>query len=739
MDINENLVKYFKENKTLKTYCGVEMAIEHETMRIKDDRISKNPHPKVFGPKLKNKYITTDFAESQMELITPVFTDVNALYDFSTTLFDIANLELEKEEFLLAYSIPPVIESDDEIVPAVFEDTPEGVSAMNYRKRLVEIYGKRKQTFSGIHFNFSFRPEFIEHFLDKNSVYMKIARNYNKYKFLTVALLSATPSLHKSFFGKDIDKMTSIRNSELGYRNLNKLNINYNSVDEFITSVEDEIKNGKIYDEREIYSAIRIKTKSKNLLRDLKEDTIRYVELRNIDLNPYERCGISKDGISFLNALVLYCLVKETKYEYDVDYVSDFVAKTYDYDTIIDDLGISINELIINTLEDMESTLSGLICNTSIVSKYLMEVKNGQFLYKKVQEDIEKFGYENFILNVSKEHKTESHNNRFRFFGYEDMELSTQILMREAIKNGIDIDVYDKKDNFIKLSKGDRKEYIKQATKTSLDDYATVCKMENKVVTKKVLSENNIKVPLGNDFTDKESAINYAKELKNNFVIKPKSTNFGLGINIFINDAEETDIISAIDIAFSYDDTVIVEEYISGNEYRFLVIGDECVGVLNRVPANVIGDGKKSIKELVDIKNTDKLRGHGYKTPLEIIEIDENALLFLKGQQKDENYIPKVDEIVYLRQNSNISTGGDSIDYTDDMPKFYKDIAVEASKAIGAVISGVDIIISDYTKIDSEYAIIELNFNPAIHIHSFPYKGVERNIANKILQQLKLI
>ncbi|MDZ5000828.1 bifunctional glutamate--cysteine ligase GshA/glutathione synthetase GshB, partial [Clostridium perfringens] len=96
-------------------------------------------------------------------------------------------------------------------------------------------------------------------------------------------------------------------------------------------------------------------------------------------------------------------------------------------------------------------------------------------------------------------------------------------------------------------------------------------------------------------------------------------------------------------------------------------------------------------------------------------------------------------EIVYLRENSNISTGGDSIDYTDLIPQRFKDIAVESAKAVGANICGVDMMIEDYNDENSNYSIIELNFNPAIHIHSYPYKGNEREIAKEILSLLELI
>ena len=172
--------------------------------------------------------------------------------------------------------------------------------------------------------------------------------------------------------------------------------------------------------------------------------------------------------------------------------------------------------------------------------------------------------------------------------------------------------------------------------------------------------------------------------------------------------------------ALSYDTIILIEEFIAGKEYRFLVIGDEVAGVLHRVPANVVGDGRSTIEELVNEKNKNPLRGEGYVTPLKNKAWQCGEGVFsLTG--KDISYIPKREEIVYLRENSNISTGGDSIDYTDEVHQDYKDIAVQAAKAVGAKIRGADIIIQDIKAAarDENYSIIELNFNPALHIHDF--------------------
>ncbi len=323
--------------------------------------------------------------------------------------------------------------------------------------------------------------------------------------------------------------------------------------------------------------------------------------------------------------------------------------------------------------------------------------------------------------------------------GYEGLELSTQIVIKEAINRGIEVEVLDWDDNFIRLKKAGKTEYLKQATRTSIDTYISPLIMENKEVTKLVLRENQLCVPTGitvrinDDY--REKVINF---LGQDIVIKPKSTNFGQGVVILKQPYTEQDALSALEQAFKFDDSVMIEQFISGREYRFLVIGDEVAAILHRVPANVMGDGKHTIAELVAQKNQDPLRGKGYVTPLEKIDLGLLEKEYLAFQGKDFQNIPARDETVYLRENSNISTGGDSIDFTDEIIDEYKIIAINAAKSVGAKICGADIIISDIKEGPNKenYSIIELNFNPALHIHDFPYKGKNRQVEKKILDLL---
>ncbi|MFC1669345.1 bifunctional glutamate--cysteine ligase GshA/glutathione synthetase GshB [Spirochaetota bacterium] len=320
--------------------------------------------------------------------------------------------------------------------------------------------------------------------------------------------------------------------------------------------------------------------------------------------------------------------------------------------------------------------------------------------------------------------------------GYEDLEISTQILIRDALARGIKVDILDRSSNFIRLEKDGKIEYVKEASKTSMDSYVTFHLMENKVVSKKILEENEFNVPHGRDFVDHQRALEfYKKNLDKKIVIKPTTANFGLGITIVEKNSQIDIVTSAIRNAFSHSDSIIIEEFIDGDELRFLVIDYKTIAVCKRVPANIIGDGESNIRELVEIKNRDLRRGTGHVRPLEKIQLEGEEKQVLRDYGYTIDSIPGKNEQVYLRLNSNISTGGDSYDVTDSVHDYYKEIASKASKAVVARICGVDIIANDYTKA-GEYSILELNFNPVLYIHDYPYEGKNRKVGVKILDLL---
>ncbi|OEF97464.1 bifunctional glutamate--cysteine ligase GshA/glutathione synthetase GshB [Desulfuribacillus alkaliarsenatis] len=319
------------------------------------------------------------------------------------------------------------------------------------------------------------------------------------------------------------------------------------------------------------------------------------------------------------------------------------------------------------------------------------------------------------------------------------LELSTKIVIEEALRRNIKVEILDEQGQFIRLRKGDKVEYIKQATKTSIDSYVVPLIMENKEVTKIILREHGINVPGGISVSSEQEAIvKWSNYKGQDIVVKPKSTNFGEGVQILKANHTLEDYKVAIEQALTFDSSVMIEEFVTGKEYRFLVIADEVVAILHRIPANVIGDGVSTIEELIRAKNDDPLRGTGHVTPFEKIQLGAIERENLRMQGKTASDVPEQGQIIYLRENSNVSTGGDSIDFTDDIPTEYKEIAIKAVKAVGAKMCGLDMMIDDINAKPSpdNYSIIELNFNPAIYLHNFPYKGINRQVEKKVLDAI---
>lgn len=773
MDFLQSIIKH---NLTDLLFTG-NFGLEKENLRVdQNGNLALTPHPAVLGDKAKHPYITTDFAESQIEMVTPPLGSPKEVLNFMQALHDMVSEQMVNE-YLWPYSLPAVLPEDNNLIKEAQFSIPE---ITEYREYLSHRYGKRKQLISGVHYNFSFNDKFmnllykVEHdnlsyreFRDQ--VYLKLARYYLKYCWLFIYLFGANSVMHESYMegnAYSIDKInedsyifkgaSSFRNGVNGYRNIEYFYVSYNSLYDYIADINMAIENGQIIEAKEYYSQLRLKGHSKGrVLEDLKQNGINYIEIRTLDLNPLVPLGITLDSLELIHLFMVYALLAPDFYLSDDEYrlanQNQVLAADGDYTK-----GImlhfsakktkNLNNWGIEVLDNMYSILSSLDIDKEklqVINKYKLRLETMEANPAAIiEEEVKKYGYVDYFMSKAKEYLTDTNQHYYKFSGFEDLELSTQILLKEAVLNGIEFRFLDRQDNFIELFSHGERHIVKQATKTEVDNYATILAMENKIITKELMLRYNIVVPNGYGYASQDEAmLDYPLYSGRSLVIKPNSTNFGYGVSIFKSKFTKADYKTALKIAFSYDKKVLIEDFVYGKEYRFFVIDGRTVAVLHREPANVVGDGEKSISQLVAVKNDNPLRGTGYKTPLEKIALGIVEETFLKHQGLDFNYIPKPGEKVFLRENSNISTGGDSIDFTDIMPQSYKRIAIKAAISVGARICGVDMIIKNIQNPypENNYAVIELNFNPAIHIHTYPYKGRDRKLARQILQLLKLV
>jgi glutamate--cysteine ligase len=343
--------------------AGISHGIEKESLRVDSTgHLAHTPHPEALGSALTHASITTDFSEALVEFITPVFHAAQDSLSYLSKLHSYTYAKLPREELLWTSSMPCVIGQDEEIPLAQYGSSNVGRLKTLYRMGLSHRYGRTMQTIAGIHYNFSLPDEFWELYRDitgaqqelqdfKTEQYFRLIRNFRRHSWLLLYLFGASPALCKSFVQhrpahglEELDEhslyapyATSLRMGDLGYTSKAQagLHISYNSLDEYATGLLNAIKipyepysqfrgehgepvqlNSSILQiENEFYSTIRPKRVSHSGVRPvhmLREQGVEYIEVRLLDLNPFLPVGIDEEEISFLNAFLLFCLLRDS-------------------------------------------------------------------------------------------------------------------------------------------------------------------------------------------------------------------------------------------------------------------------------------------------------------------------------------------------------------------------------------------------------------------------------------------
>lgn len=311
---------------------------------------------------------------------------------------------------------------------------------------------------------------------------------------------------------------------------------------------------------------------------------------------------------------------------------------------------------------------------------------------------------------------------------------STRAILEEAQKRGIPVSRLGQ-ESLLRLGYG-KYSRIVQASLTDVPNCISVDISGNKQLTKQILSEHGIPVPYGEIAYTEQAALWIAREIGYPVVVKPFDANQGKGVTLDVRN--DSQLSEAYREAAKFSRAVIVERFIRGKDYRILVVGNKVSAVSERRPPSVIGDGIHSIRQLVDIENHSVHRGSNHEKPLTRIKLDGIARQALKRRGLEEDSIPEAGDVVYLRENGNLSTGGTARDCTEEIAPYNRELAVRAAKAIGLDIAGIDMTAEDISKPigKDNGAVIEINAAPGLRMHLYPTEGKPRNVAADILDML---
>lgn len=344
------------------TLRGMRRGLEKESLRVNPDgSLAQTPHPAALGSALTHPWITTDYSEALVELITPATGSIAETLTFLDDIHRFVYAHIG-EEMLWVNSMPCVLGPDENIPLAQYGSSNIGRMKTLYRRGLGVRYGRRMQTIAGIHYNLSFPDEFFRRWQEvegdqrplqdfRSEKYFGLVRNFQRQSWLLLYLLGASPAVCASFLrGRDhhlqacgqgtlyLPEATSLRMSSLGYQNTvqSELQVSYNGLDEYVRDLThairtpyppfeaiglkdadghyQQINTNLLQIENEYYGLIRPKrstARNERPTQALSRRGVEYVELRCVDLNPFVPIGIDSTSAHFLEVFALHCLLSE--------------------------------------------------------------------------------------------------------------------------------------------------------------------------------------------------------------------------------------------------------------------------------------------------------------------------------------------------------------------------------------------------------------------------------------------
>ena len=353
----QNRIRKLSQGNLAADLRGGSHGIEKESLRVNPDgSIATTGHPQALGSALTNRYITTDYSEALLEFVTPPEDSTWGALQFLCDIHQFVH-EVIGDELLWAFSMPCNLPKESEIPLARYGDSNIGQMKTVYRRGLGYRYGRYMQVIAGLHFNYSFPDSFWETYSEmekwtgnfgqlKSNAYFGLVRNVRRLDWLLLYLFGASPIVCKSFIARkqvDLEELdsntyfgryaTSLRMSDLGYQSTNQasLEVSANSLGAYVRDLSAAINSpnrqymdiglkrdgislqlnaNQLQIENEYYSTIRPKRVARSgerATKALQRAGVEYVELRALDVSPFDPIGINQSQVRFLEAFLIYC------------------------------------------------------------------------------------------------------------------------------------------------------------------------------------------------------------------------------------------------------------------------------------------------------------------------------------------------------------------------------------------------------------------------------------------------
>lgn len=727
------------------------IGLERETQRVMNTGIlSSSDHPQSLGDRLKHNYIKTDFGEAQMEFITPPIEGADNVVNYLDAIQQVATQNLpDNEQFWTLSSLPEL--PDDESKIRVAHPDEKGFL---YRNKLIKKYGKKRQLFTSVHLNFSLSEKLIQtlftsefhNYFDSyvefhNFIYVKIGRKFVQNRWLLTYLFGATP-IYNGDDNNIRDSVRSVRNSELGYTNIDdSIQASYQSIESYVTSLKKMVQEGKLLSFSEFYGDVQFKSIDKNE-NSLISSGINYFELSGLDVDPFSRVGIKSKTIRFIQLLSAYFLMTPDLAEDEVD-LTLLKAKQLNDEVAMEDprtksvtknAGIKLlDELILfNNNFYLDDGLKD-----ELVS-YKEQFEQPELsLSARINAHVINESLVNFAMSQANLNRRFYQSQLNSLTGFNNYSSNTQLILAGLLKKGMRFDLVDDDGDVIRING----HLLQHGTISDLDSSILNQIVHDKQTLKKVLGQIDIKVPSGISVRNLDEAMAYYPDIVGKaLVVKPRFVKSSKMTHIFRVAPTLNEYREAIKRNLLVDTQVLIEQIVVGSVYRFMMVDGRVQGIVERLPVSVVGDGRQTLAELIAQKNAKIGRSsRGPWHQLNLLEVERQTL---ETQGINETtIIPRGSEAI-IRYDNNFNAGASQNEVSGQMDVSYVSLIEDYAKRLKIMIGAFDVVIPNlYIPYDAKHTdsliVLSVETSPDLAINSFPNFGDKQVIADRIIELLQ--
>lgn len=722
---------------------GLEVTMQRVTAA---GDLSSQPNPKVFGTRQQNSQIQTGFAQTQLELTTPAMADLSALMSYLAGLNTAARRALAAEDYLWPLSSTPLLPKDTTKIPLA-ETDELGFKRQQQQLKTVPI---EKLMRTGVHVNLSFNEQLFTRlytetfhqqyssYVDfRNAIYLKAAQGFVRMNWLIQYLFGATPTLRVAD-GTTKRQRTSVH-SPAGRQNA--VQGDYTSIDRYVAKLQADVRAKRLGSVSDFAGPVRFR--STGSLSTLGRQGVYYLEYCGLDLDPTSATGVDKNAVAFMRLLASYFVMMPALPTAMVSQVNEQAAQLSAQVTMENPTTASAQAKpaaqVLDALADFVKAY-GLPASDQVLLTHLKArvTDPKQTPSAKIAMQADGLAWAN---QQAQQFQTVAQAQPFKLTGFTALNLSSQLLAEQALTRGVKVDVVDAHANIMRLTHANTARLVIDGSGTDLNPQAMTTLLAHKAAAKQIMAEHGVQVPASQTYRS-------ANQLIDDY------DRYAAGGGIVLKGSDTTRVVAAFRIMperalfeqvvrqlFEQTPAVMAEELIVGSSYRFLVIDGRVKAIVERLPANIVGDGRTTVQDLLARKNARPLRGAAFEFPQSELKLGTVERYRLKSYQLDLDSVVSRGTQILLREDATFGNGADVLDATDDMHQSYIDAVEKLAADLKLKVAGFDVMIpnlyAEFTPEHPEMAVyLGIHAAPFLYPHIFPMFGTPQPVAGELLETL---